>query len=97
MKVLVTGGAGFLGRHFVQAHLADHDQVTSIDDFSGTDIATVPQDVLDVTERWDVIEWFRDAGDGFADFGAVHRCRPGGSALSRPLKTTDRAREPKAN
>lgn len=65
MKVLVTGGAGFLGRHFVQAHLADHDQVVSIDDFSGTDVATVPQDVLDVTERWDVIEWFRDAGDGF--------------------------------
>lgn len=65
MKVLVTGGAGFLGRHFVRAHLAANDQVTSVDDFSGVDLHEVPEDVLGVTDQWDIIEWLRDAGDGY--------------------------------
>lgn len=79
MRVLVTGGAGFLGRHFVQAHLAEHDQVTCIDDFSGTDIETVPQDVLDVTESIDVLAWL-DREGGQYDL-AYHFAAPVGGRM----------------
>lgn len=65
MRVLVTGGAGFLGRHFVHHHLSEGDQVVSVDDMSAQDPTEVPGDVMDVTEIWDVIEWMRDNDEGF--------------------------------
>lgn len=34
MRVLITGGAGFLGRHFAEAHLADGDDVEIWDNLS---------------------------------------------------------------
>ena len=34
MRVLITGGAGFIGSHLVDRHLAEHDDVVVIDDFS---------------------------------------------------------------
>lgn len=33
MKVLITGAAGFLGRHFLDFHLAKGDEVTAIDNY----------------------------------------------------------------
>lgn len=60
MRVLVTGSAGFLGRHFVQAHLADGDQVIGVDDLSAHDPIDVPSDVLDVTEVVNVERWCQE-------------------------------------
>lgn len=57
MRVLVTGSAGFLGRHFVQAHLAKGDQVVGVDDLSAQDPVDVPGDVMDVTEVLDIERW----------------------------------------
>lgn len=34
MRILVTGGAGFIGSHLVEYHLAKHDEVHVIDDLS---------------------------------------------------------------
>jgi UDP-glucose 4-epimerase len=80
VRVLVTGGAGFLGRHFVHAHLTDGDLVTSIDDFSGTDILGVPDEILDVTDRWELMEWLRDV-DGESFDLAYHFAAPVGGRL----------------
>ena len=61
MRVLVTGSAGFLGRHFVRAHLADGDEVHGVDDLSAHPDGPldVPDDVMDVTEVWDLLEWMK--------------------------------------
>lgn len=42
MKVLVTGGAGFIGGHLASAHLADGDEVVLLDDLSAGRVENVP-------------------------------------------------------
>lgn len=51
-RVLVTGGAGFIGSHVVEAHLAAGDEVTVLDDLSSGRIANVPPGVR--LEKMDV-------------------------------------------
>ena len=39
MRIIVTGGAGFIGSHLVDAFLARGDDLTVLDDFSGGRLA----------------------------------------------------------
>ena len=45
MKILVTGGAGFIGSHIVNAYLAEGHEVCVVDDLSSGSITNVPQGV----------------------------------------------------
>lgn len=42
MKVLVTGGAGFIGSHVVEEHVNSGDQIVIVDDFSMGKMAKYP-------------------------------------------------------
>jgi UDP-glucose 4-epimerase len=54
-RVLVTGGAGFIGSHLVDALLADGQRVTVIDDLSSGDVRRVAEGVelhqIDIVDR----------------------------------------------
>jgi nucleoside-diphosphate-sugar epimerase len=64
VRVLVTGSAGFLGRHFVQAHLASGDHVVGVDNMSAWDRQEViPSDVMAVTEVIDIERWCFEDGE----------------------------------
>lgn len=52
MKVLITGAAGFLGRHFYQLHIDRGDDVVAVDDLSN---ASQPDFPLEI---WDAGYWF---------------------------------------
>jgi UDP-glucose 4-epimerase len=55
MRAIVTGGAGFIGSHVVDALLARGDEVTVVDDLSAGDRTRVPPgaslEVVDIVER----------------------------------------------
>ena len=64
-KVLVTGGAGFIGGHIAEAYLARGDRVWVVDDLSTGKRANVPDGaqlvVADIASA-DVADLFRDVG-----------------------------------
>ena len=66
-QVLVTGGAGFVGSHVVDAFLEGGCEVVALDDLSSGDAANVP--AAAALERLDI-------ADGEALMGAVTRLRP---------------------
>jgi UDP-glucose 4-epimerase len=45
MRVLITGGAGFVGSHLVDAHIARGDEVTVVDDLSTGSLANIEDHV----------------------------------------------------
>lgn len=52
MKILITGGAGFIGSHLADALLARGHQVTSVDDLSKGTLANVEHNRADVRFRF---------------------------------------------
>jgi UDP-glucose 4-epimerase len=71
MHVLITGGAGFIGSHLVDLHLALGDQVMVVDDLSTGDYANVAiheDDPAFRFEQADIVTWDRlDHAVGWAD------------------------------
>ncbi|HUE95478.1 MAG TPA: NAD-dependent epimerase/dehydratase family protein [Longimicrobiaceae bacterium] len=65
MKVLVTGGAGFIGSHVADAHVARGDEVVVLDNLSSGRRENVPADAefveLDIRDR-DAARLIRDRG-----------------------------------
>ena len=62
MHVLITGGAGFIGSHLVEAHLAAGDQVHVIDDLSTGSVANIVDHQANPNFRFDeadVLTWDR--------------------------------------
>ena len=59
MNVLVTGGAGFIGSHTVEALLASGERVVVLDNFSNGKRANLPEDSRLTVFEGDI----RDSGD----------------------------------
>lgn len=43
-RILITGGAGFIGSHLTKRLLADGNEVVVLDNFSNSDPSGVPED-----------------------------------------------------
>lgn len=80
-RYLVTGGAGFIGSHLVEALIADGHLVRVLDDLSSGRIENVPRGVelvtADVTEQRTVRRALADVDGCFhlAAIASVERCR----------------------
>ncbi len=65
-RAIVTGGAGFIGSHLVDALLAEGDEVTVIDDLSSGSAAKVPAGAklceLDIVDRAALERLFEEVG-----------------------------------
>ena len=64
MRAIVTGGAGFIGSHLVEALLARGDEVTVVDDLSNGKRENVPESARFVE---------RDVREGLAEVFAEAR------------------------
>jgi len=72
VRALVTGGAGFIGSHSVEALLAAGAEVVVLDNFSGGKRANLPA----ATQRLTVVEGdVRDPGAIATDQASTMRCR----------------------
>src|SRR5260221_7436759 len=80
-RYLVTGGAGFIGSHLVEALISDGHMVRVLDDLSSGKIENLPRGVelvaADVTERGAVRRALGDVDGCFhlAAIASVERCR----------------------
>lgn len=60
LDVLITGGAGFLGRHFAHSHIVQGHNVVLVDDFSsGYAFDDLPSEVQKRVTVMDIREWMR--------------------------------------
>ena len=69
MKVLITGGAGFIGSHLAERHLSLGDQVAIVDNLSTGEITNVQHlegnedfqcridDVLNIEVMRELVDW----------------------------------------
>jgi UDP-glucose 4-epimerase len=64
VRAIVTGGAGFIGSHVVEALLARGDEVTIVDDLSNGKRENVPKNtrLVELDLREGLVEVFADAG-----------------------------------
>jgi UDP-glucose 4-epimerase len=87
MRWLVTGGAGFIGAHIVEALVSDGNDVTVVDDLSGGSPTNVPMGVPLL--RTDIRDQSLDRVFAEGDFEAVVHCA-GQTAVSRSMEDPDR-------
>jgi len=96
MKVLVTGGAGFIGSHVVEALLSRHDVVTVVDDFF--DPALKKRNISAVADRVHIVQAdirepasFRACFEESRFDAVVHLAAQAGvrPSILRPLLYTD--------
>ncbi|MFB6146016.1 MAG: NAD-dependent epimerase/dehydratase family protein [Candidatus Nanohaloarchaea archaeon] len=91
MKVMVTGGAGFIGSSVAREHLENDDEVLVIDDLSIGERSAVPEDAefrkIDIRDQEAVLEAVEEFDPDVINHHAAHNDAM--DSLEEPVKDAD--------